>query len=348
MMQRRPPKRKERIVVNKWVLLLIFGLLLVSIWLLSPSGSSSLHRKNENMGLRLGLDLKGGTYIVYQAEFPETTENKDEAFNSTVDLIRRRIDEYGVFEPVIQKQEGYRIAVQLPGVTDVEKAQEYIFKPGWLEFRQVEMNGSSTVSLDDYLSNTGRTSFFDTSDATLQDANRIFGDANGQPIVFLEKSNEGLKYVDQNGNPVDAGQLDKTALSWMPAVGTVGSDVKALNGNQYLTDASLHDIRDQLGNISGYEVGIKWNKEGADLFGQITKSLRNRGDYGTPQRALGIFLDNVLISSPQVYPSDMTGEYGDTASITGNFTQSEAKLLAIELRFDALPMPLHVLSASPG
>jgi preprotein translocase subunit SecD len=242
-------------------------------------------------------------------------------------------------------------------VTDVEKAQEYIFKPGWLEFRQVEMNGSSTVSLGDYLSNTGRTSFFDTSDATLQDANRIFGDANGQPIVFLEKSNEGLKYVDQNGNPVDAGQLDKTALSWMPAVGTVGSDVKALNGNQYLTNASLQYSRDTLGNISGYEVGIKWNKEGADLFGQITKRLRDRGDYSTPQRALGIFLDNILISSPQVYPSDMTGEYGDTASITGGgttgFTQSEAKQLVSKLN-SAFPVSLRlsygpdVISATLG
>jgi len=354
-MRPRPQARKERIGVKKWVLLLIFGLLLVSIWLLSPSGSSSLHRKNENMGLRLGLDLKGGTYIVYQAEFPETIAEKDKpkAFDSTVDLIRRRIDEYGVFEPVIQKQEGYRIAVQLPGVTDVEKAQEYIFKPGWLEFRQVEMNGSSTVSLGDYLNNTGRTSFFDTSDATLQDASRIFGDANGQPIVFLEKSNEGLKYVDQNGNPVDAGQLDKTALSWMPAVGTVGSDVKALNGNQYLTDASLQYSRDTLGNISGFEVGIKWNKEGADLFGQITKRLRDRGDYSTPQRALGIFLDNILISSPQVYPSDMTGEYGDTASITGNFTQSEAKQLVSKLN-SAFPVSLRlsygpdVISATLG
>ena len=356
-MRPRPQARKERIGVKKWVLLLIFGLLLVSIWLLSPSGSSSLHRKNENMGLRLGLDLKGGTYIVYQAEFPEGTENKDESFDSTVDLIRRRIDEYGVFEPVIQKQEGYRIAVQLPGVTDVEKAQEYIFKPGWLEFRQVEMNGSSTVSLDDYLSNTGRTSFFDTSDATLQDANRIFGDANGQPIVFLEKSNEGLKYVDQNGNPVDAGQLDKTALSWMSAWGKIKVDdndvVKALNGNQYLTNASLQYSRDTLGNISGFEVGIKWNKEGADLFGQITKRLRDRGDYSTPQRALGIFLDNILISSPQVYPSDMTGEYGDTASITGNFTQSEAKQLVSKLN-SAFPVSLglsygpEVISATLG
>lgn len=356
-MRPRPQTRKEKIAVNKWVLALIFALLVVSIWLLSPSGSSSLHRKNENMGLRLGLDLKGGTYIVYQAEFPEGIENKDEAFNATVDLIRKRIDEYGVFEPVIQKQEGYRIAVQLPGVTDIEKAQEYIFKPGWLEFRQVEMNGTSTVSLDDYLKNTERTSFFDTSDATLQDANRIFVDAKGEPIVFLKKGDQGLEYVDKNGLPVDPGELDKTALSWMPAVGTITVDdtavVKELTGNQHLKNASLQFARDQLGNITGYQVGIKWNTEGTDLFGQITKRLRDRGSYGTPQRALGIFLDNVLISSPQVYPSDMTGDYGDEASITGSFTQSEAKQLVSKLN-SAFPVSLNlsygpeVISATLG
>jgi len=356
-MRPRPQKKREKIAVNKWVLALIFALLVVSIWLLSPSGSSALDRKKENLGLRLGLDLKGGTYIVYQAEFPEGTENKDEAFDATVDLIERRIDEYGVFEPVIQKQEGYRLAVQLPGVTDIEKAEDYIFKPGWLEFRQVEMKGTSTVSLDDYIKDTERTSFFDTSDATLQDANRVFVGKNGEPIVFLKKGAQGLEYVDKNGTAVDPGELDKTALSWMPAVGTVKVDdtdvVKALNGNQHLKNASLQFEYGQFGDITGYAVGIKWNAEGTDLFGQITKRLRDRGSYGSDQRALGILLDNVLISSPQVYPAGMTGDYGDEASITGNFTHSEAKKLASKLN-SAFPVSLklsygpEVISATLG
>ena len=344
-MRPRPQARKERIVVNKWVMLLIFGLLLVSIWLLSPSGSSSLHREKGDLGLRLGLDLKGGTHMAYQAQFPADESASDRKLDlaATVARIRTRIDEYGVIEPVIQTQGGDRVIIQLPGITNVEDVQKYMLQPGSLEFSQVEMKDSSTTaSLGDYLNDTGRTGFFDTSDATVAGTNRIFVDANGQPIVFLAKSNEGLKYVDKDGNPVDTGQLDKTALSWMPACGTIDGVVTPLTG-KYLTKASPETHTTSTIGAIEISVGIGWNKEGTDLFGQITKRLRDRGAYSTPQRALGIFLDNALISSPQVYPSDMTGDYGDTASITGSFTQSQAKLLAIQLRSGALPVSLKLI-----
>jgi preprotein translocase subunit SecD len=344
MMRPRPQAKKGKIGVNKWVLVFIFALLLVSVWLLSPSGSSSLHRDKGDLGLRLGLDLKGGIDMAYQAQFPadETASNKKLDMDATIARIRTRIDAYGVIEPVILKQGSDRIIVQLPGLTNVEDVQKYMLQPGSLEFSQVEMKDSSTVAtLGDYLNATNLSNFFDTSDATVEGTNRIFVDANGLPIVFLAKSNEGLKYVDKDGNPVDTGQLDKTALSWMPACGTINDVVTPLTG-KYLTKASPETSASSTGVIT-ISVGIGWNKDGADLFGQITKRLRDRGAYGTDQRALGIFLDNARISAPQVYPSDMTGDYGDTASITGNFTQSQAKLLAIQLRSGALPVSLNLI-----
>jgi len=360
MMRPRPQARKERIGVNKWVLLFIFALLLVSIWLLSPSGSSSLHREKGDLGLRLGLDLKGGTHMAYQAEFPadESASDRKLDLDATIARIRTRIDEYGVIEPVIQTQGSDRIIIQLPGITNVEDVQKYMLQPGSLDFSQVEMKDSSTTaSLGDYLNDTGRTSFFDTSDATVAGTNRIFVDANGQPIVFLEKSDEGLKYVDKDGNPVDTGQLDKTALSWMPACGTIDGVVTPLTG-KYLTKASPETHANSTGTFT-ISVSIGWNSEGADLFDQITKGLRDRSElyaqangltngYDTPPRSLGIFLDNVSISAPQVFPPDMTASsYGDTASITGGgttgFTQSEAKLLAIQLRSGALPVSLKLI-----
>jgi preprotein translocase subunit SecD len=177
--------------------------------------------------------------------------------------------------------------------------------------------------------------------------NRIFVDANGQPIVFLEESDGVLKYVDQDGNPVNTTGLDQTALSWMPACGTIDGNVTQLTG-KYLTKASPETNTNSTTGVITISVGIGWNSDGANLFDQITKALKARGDYGTEQRALGIFLDNALISAPQVFPPDMTeSSYGDTASITGGgttgFTQSEAKSLAIQLRSGALPVSLKLI-----
>jgi len=73
--------------------------------------------------MRLGLDLVGGVHLVYQAQFPDgaTGEEKVKAMDRALDTIRTRIDKYGVTEPIIQKQEGERILVQLPGFTDIEE-----------------------------------------------------------------------------------------------------------------------------------------------------------------------------------------------------------------------------------
>ncbi len=331
---------------NTWVLLLIVALLGVSIWLLSPSGSATLDRKSESLGLRLGLDLKGGIHMAYQAEFTGNETESDKALDieATVNRIRARIDQYGVTEPVIQTQGSDRIIIQLPGVTNVAEVQQWVLQPGFLEFRQVEMNGTSIVTLSNYLNDTGRTAFFDTTDAAVEGANRIFVAGDGTP-VFVEKSNGVLNYVDKDGNPVDVGQLgdSATALSWMPAYGTIDGVLTPLTG-KYLTKASPETYTDSTTGEITISVGIGWDSTGTELFDQITKSLKARGNYGTDQRALGIFLDNTLISAPQVFPSNMTAtSYGDTASISGNFDQKEAKLLATQLRSGALPVSLKLI-----
>ncbi|GAI78250.1 unnamed protein product [marine sediment metagenome] len=79
-------------------------------------------------GIHLGLDLVGGSHLVYQAQFPEgiTVEEKARAMDRALDTIRTRIDKYGVLEPVIQEQEGERILVQLPAFTDIEEAKNLV------------------------------------------------------------------------------------------------------------------------------------------------------------------------------------------------------------------------------
>ncbi|MBF2066271.1 MAG: protein translocase subunit SecD [Calothrix sp. C42_A2020_038] len=87
-----------------------------------------------------------------------------------------------------------------------------------------------------------------------------------------------------------------------------------------------------------WEVAISFNQQGGDLFAQITKELAGTG------RSIGIFLDNAIISYPNVGPQfAATGITGGNAVITGNFTAQEATGLGVQLRGGALPVPVEIV-----
>ncbi|MBI2872312.1 MAG: protein translocase subunit SecD [Chloroflexi bacterium] len=85
------------------------------------------------LGLQLGLDLQGGVHLVYEAAGVEPTDEQMEGVMST---IRRRVDAFGVTEPVIQRMGTRRVLVQLPGVTDVGQAKQLIGQTARLEFKE--------------------------------------------------------------------------------------------------------------------------------------------------------------------------------------------------------------------
>jgi SecD/SecF fusion protein len=280
--------------------------------------------------MRLGLDLVGGVHLVYQAQFPEgaATEEKGRDIGRALATIGSRIDRYGVTEPIIQQLGTDRILVQLPGFTDVETAKSLVEQTGFLEFREVEVNSEGKpVYLSDYLDNP-RTEFIDWEEV----GSRIFVDSTGNPVVFLVKDEEGSKFTDKEGNPVDTAVLRRysTSLSWIPARGEDGTQ---LTGD-LLTEATPTISRKTVGAEA--EVAIKWDKDGTEVFDQIAQHLYHSGPYGSPQRALGIFLDNALISSPQI----LEPAYHGSAVITGNFDVKEAARLANLLESGALPVPL--------
>mgnify|MGYP001580709240 CR=1 FL=1 len=89
-------------------------------------------------GLKLGLDLKGGTEVILEADFSKLgpKEDKEDALKGAMDVIERRVNAYGVTEPLVQRQAaGSRILVQLPGVKNVDEAIKLIGKTAWLDFR---------------------------------------------------------------------------------------------------------------------------------------------------------------------------------------------------------------------
>lgn len=101
---------------------------------------------------RLGLDLSGGTQLVYKADLSEVaTGGERDAMASLRDTIERRVNLFGVAEPIVQTEQGgtlagetqQRLIVELPGVTDTERAIAMIGQTPSLEFRL--LNSTSTV-----------------------------------------------------------------------------------------------------------------------------------------------------------------------------------------------------------
>ncbi len=89
---------------------------------------------------KLGLDLKGGTHLIYQADLTNiSSDSYDDSMQGVRDVIERRVNLFGVAEPVVQVSEvgsNYRLIVELAGVKDAHKAIEMIGETPYLDFRE--------------------------------------------------------------------------------------------------------------------------------------------------------------------------------------------------------------------
>jgi preprotein translocase subunit SecD len=125
---------------NLYLLIFILVLLGLALWSIVPVNTNLLGPN----GLRLGLDLKGGSQLLYQADLSMKAPNvtDDEAMASVINKIQRRVDEYGVAEPVIQRLGTDRILVQLPGVKNINEAVSLIGQTALLDFREEKLDTS--------------------------------------------------------------------------------------------------------------------------------------------------------------------------------------------------------------
>ena len=322
---------------NNIILILIILLFGFTLWAILPNSKLSEFLGRE--GLQLGLDLKGGVHLVYQAEFADnaTAADRSAAMERTVLTISKRIDKYGVTEPVIQQLGDDRIMVQLPGFTDIDAAKRLVEQAGFLEFREVELNAlGQPVYLKDYFQQA-QYQFFKVNET----GDRVFvtgvsdgqGKSKYQTVAFLKYNTSGITLTDGAGNPADNTTLAQygTSISWIPAR---GNDGKGLTGD-LLADAQA--IMDTSQAVPKPAIDIKWNSEGAVIFDQVALRLYNSGESGAPQRALGIFIDNTLLSAPNI----LERQYNGVGMISGSFTLAEAEDMANLLKSGSLPMPLE-------
>lgn len=324
---------------NTWVFIGVIIVFILAALVVFPFDEGILGKR----GTRLGLDLVGGVSLVYKAEFPEgtTAEERARGIDRALEVIRTRIDRYGVTEPTIQTLEvagEESISVKLPGFTDVEEAKKLVKQTGFLEFRMVELDDEGNpVYLSSYLE-LEELEFFNKD----EDGTRIFAEESyqeGSPIAFLVKGeDENLSFIDSEGNVIDIEELKEELeaitfplriRSWISGRGQDGT---------LLTGEFLSEANAQLDQSGGrMTIGIVWTEEGGDLFNEVAERIYNSGLQNSPQRALGIFLDNELLSAPEILRSYYENGRGE---ITGNFSLQEAVRFANLLESGALPMPL--------
>ena len=128
----------------KYRVLLIVGLLAASAWALFPRTVIERVKRDgvffydtvKRVPLKRGLDLQGGMHLTLEVdESKQAVANKSEALDRALKVVRQRIDEFGVAEPVVQKAGEDRLIVELPGIDDAARAQDVVQKSAFLEFQ---------------------------------------------------------------------------------------------------------------------------------------------------------------------------------------------------------------------
>jgi len=144
--------------------------------------------------IKQGLDLKGGTHLVLQADMKGLkASDRDTALEAAKNVIERRINFYGVAEPVIQSSkigENYRIIVELPGISNVNQAIDLIGKTAQLNFRELEATFSAEATSSANLFGPF-TTLSKLSGKHLKKSEVTFDNNTGKPLVSLEFNSEG-------------------------------------------------------------------------------------------------------------------------------------------------------------
>lgn len=243
---------------------------------------------------KLGLDLAGGSHLVYEADTSSVEASEVPELMSVLrTVIETRLNRLGTEEnavyversSIVSGDQRERLVIELPGVTDIAQAVAEIGKTPLLEFKLIDEER-------------------------------------------LKKQDELLRLAQ-----------DKTATNTDPellaaSIAAVGDPYVStgLTG-RYLESSALEFTGGQTGQVANEPVvSISFNQEGADLFAKITKD--NVG------AKLAIFLDGQVISDPRINESIVGGK----AIISGRFSPDDAKALAENLNFGALPIPITLAS----
>jgi len=271
--------------------------------------------------LQLGLDLRGGMYVVIQADFaalertlrdarpeaeraaarPLTEVEREDYMSRALEVLNNRIDQFGLTEPSIRRQGTDQIIVEIPGTSDPEAVRRFIMGKGLLTFHIADTGTLETVRAYEKASNT-----------VLLDA---AGNVRDQKVLELLPKGTMLRGVFLK----DAYGIDE-----YKGYAVLQEEV-GLNGT-YIRDAQVS--RD---NLTGQPtVNFLLTSEGGEIFYKLTSANVNK--------VLAVVLDNKIKAQATIRTS-----IRDQVQVTG-FEADEARDLALVLRTGSLPVPLTIIS----
>ncbi len=231
---------------------------------------------------------------------------KKNAVSQSLEIIRNRIDQFGVSEPVIIRQGEDEIVVQLPGVKDASRALALIGQTAQLQFKMVVDNngGLDLNKLIDQVVASGKWQ-------------------RGQSMKLLnaalgrELPPDTQIYFETNVNPQTKAKVETPLL---------------IHNQVMMSGDMVADAQVRVGGTFNEPyVTLELTGHGGKVFGQITEKNVNK--------RFAIILDGVVKSAPVIREKIL----GGSAQISGNFTYEEATDLAIVLRIGALPAPVEIV-----
>lgn len=181
----------------------VLAILLLIVAVLIGYFVYSTENPDSSFNFKLGLDLKGGTHLVYRADVSEVAGSQiGESMSALRDVIERRVNLFGVSEPVVQVESAsifggggdseQRLIVELPGVTNIEEAVKSIGKTPLLDFKlligdpsKLQEKIKNNQSVAGLFENTGLTGRY------LKSASVEFNQTTGEPMVSLAWNDEG-------------------------------------------------------------------------------------------------------------------------------------------------------------
>jgi preprotein translocase subunit SecD len=319
------------------------ALLAVSAWTLRPrevvelrtaASGERVPDTTSRVPIKLGLDLKGGMHLALEIdESKGAVADKSEALNRALTVVRERIDQFGVAEPIVQKVGDDRIVVELPGVDDPESAIDVVQQSAFLQFQIVdESNALARVlpRLDAIIRERG------DSVARAPAAGAGAGGA-GNALGNLFSTGDSAAADTAGADSLALGETGGP-LSRLLSQGQIPGQY-FVAADDYVTVErylSMPEVRAALppatDPLEGTKVTFELNNEGGRRFRNETG--RHIGDF------MAIVLDDRVMGAPPV----IQGAIGTNGQITlGGKTLQEAQNLALVLRAGALPVALRII-----
>lgn len=335
-------KRAQRSLITLLVILVgLVGVIALGVW-----------RSDATWSPKLALDLQGGTQILLAPKLADGQTVSGEQLDQAVEIIRQRVDASGVSEAEITTQGGQNISVSIPGKAD-EATLQRIEASAKLDFRPVLL----------MTGNTGPAPTTETdAEATPAEGDTVTAEdpaANIEPDEVANVDPETLPETAYDQAWLTEPLLQQFADFTCSAEETLGlSDApidrplvtcdesgvyKYVLGPVEMSGETITDAVAQVGATSTgastgqWVVQITLNGEGTETFGEISTRM-----YGQPEPAnmFAFVLDSTVISAPTMNGLILDGK----PSISGNFTQETAQVLANQLKFGALPIGFTVQS----